>query len=66
MKITAEIGSYSSVVGSGVLLKDENGNMVGQIAFLCHGEKLRTKEMQERLATVCCDAINGGFNEQAV
>lgn len=63
MKITAEIGSYSSVVGSGVLLKDENGHMIGQIAFLGHGAKLRTKEMQERLAKVCCDAINGGFNE---
>ncbi len=58
MKIKAEVGSWSSVVGGGVLLIGPKGNMVGQIAFLCHDDALRNKEVQSRLAKICSDAIN--------
>ena len=60
MKIKAEVQAYSSVVGGGVLLVGGNGKgpMVGQIAFLCHNDYLRDKEVQVRLAKVIADAIN--------
>ena len=58
MNIKAEMGHWSSVVGGGVLLTDEKGRMIGQVAFLCHDDKLRDRDVQERLARICCDAIN--------
>ena len=58
MKIRAEVQAYSSVVGGGVLLIGDRGRMVGQIAFLCHDDYLRGKDVQDRLARVICDAIN--------
>lgn len=58
MKIKAEIGTYSSVVGGGVLLRGEDDRMIGQIAFLCHDNALRNKDAQEKLSRLCCDAIN--------
>lgn len=33
MKIVAKMGHWSSVVGGGVLLADEKGRMIGQIAL---------------------------------
>ena len=59
MKIKAELGHWSSVVGGGVHLIGPKGNMIGQIAFICHTDDLREKEIQMKLAQVCCDAING-------
>lgn len=59
MKLKAEMGAWSSVVGGGVLLIAEDGRMAGQIAFLCHDDALRDKATQEQLARLCCDAING-------
>lgn len=41
MKIVAKMGHWSSVVGGGVLLADEKGRMIGQIAFLCHDDAMR-------------------------
>lgn len=61
MKITAEIGSWSSVVGSGVLLTNSKGKMIGQVAFLCHDDTLRDKDLQTKLAEVCASAINEAF-----
>lgn len=58
MKVRAEIGAWSSVVGGGVLLIGEDGRMIGQIAFLCHDDRLRERDMQEKLAKICCGAIN--------
>ena len=58
MKITAKEGSYSSVVGGGVLLLGAKGKMVGQVAFLCHDDTLRKKELQARLGKIITDAIN--------
>jgi hypothetical protein len=59
MKLKAEMGAWSSVVGGGVLLVADDGRMAGQIAFLCHDDALRDKSTQEQLARLCCDAING-------
>ena len=58
MKIKAEMGHWSSVVGGGVLLTDAKGRMIGQIAFLCHDDTLRDRSVQEKLSRLCCDAIN--------
>ena len=58
MNIKAEMGHWSSVVGGGVHLIGPKGNMIGQIAFLCHTDDLRDKDMQMKLAQICCDAIN--------
>jgi len=58
MKITAKEGSYSSVVGGGVLLLGAKGRMVGQVAFLCHDNTLRNKDLQMRLGKIITDAIN--------
>ena len=58
MKVTAKEGAYSSVVGGGVLLLGAKGKMVGQIAFLCHDNTLRDKDLQVRLGKIITDAIN--------
>ena len=59
MKIKAEMGHWSSVVGLGVSLIDaDSERMLGQVAFLCHDDRLRTKEVQERLSKLICAAIN--------
>lgn len=64
MKIVAKMGHWSSVVGGGVLLADEKGRMIGQIAFLCHDDTMRDKDMQERLSRICCDAINAADEDK--
>lgn len=58
MNIKAEMGHYSSVVGNSVHLLAPDGRMIGQIAFLCHTDDLRGKDVQTELAKVICDAIN--------
>ena len=58
MKIKAEMGHYSSVVGNSVHLIAPDGRMLGQVAIMCHTDDLRGKDIQERLAKVNCDAIN--------
>ena len=58
MKIKAEMGHWSSVVGGGVHLIGPKGNMIGQVAFLCHDDALRNKELQARLGKIITDAIN--------
>ena len=58
MKLKAEMGHYSSVVGNSVHLIGEDGRMIGQVAFLCHSDEMRSKDVQTRLARIICDAIN--------
>ena len=58
MKLKAEVGHWSSVVGNSVHLIAPDGRMVGQIAFLCRDDTLRDKDVQADLASVICDAIN--------
>lgn len=58
MKITAKEGAYSGVVGGGVLLLGAKGKMVGQVAFLCHDDTLRNKDLQVQLGKIITDAIN--------
>ena len=58
MKIKAEVAAYSSVVGGGVLLRNDKGQMIGQVAFLCHTDDLRDKGTQLRLSKIIADAIN--------
>lgn len=59
MKIKAEMGHWSSVVGISVLLIDaDSGRMIGQVAFMCHDDSLRSKEVQEHLSKLVCAAIN--------
>ena len=58
MKIRAEMGAYSSVVGNSVHLIAEDGRMIGQIAILCHTDDLRDKDTQTRLCQIIRNAIN--------
>lgn len=58
MKLKAKLAAWSSVVGGGVLLYGPDGNMVGQIAILCHTNAFRDKEAQAGLSRIICDAIN--------
>lgn len=58
MKIKAEMGHWSGVVGNSVHLIGENGRMLGQVAILCHTDDLRGKDVQAALCETICDAIN--------
>ena len=64
MKLKAELGHWSSIVGLGVHLIGPSGRMEAQIAFLHHGDALRDREAQERLAKVIVDAINAAETDQ--
>lgn len=59
MKLKAELGAYSSVVGNSVHLIGEDGRMLGQVAILCHTDDLRDKEVQIELCSKIAAAING-------
>ena len=58
MKLKAELGHWSSIVGMGVHLIGPDGRMEAQIAFLNHGDALQDRKTQERIAKVIVDAIN--------
>jgi len=60
MKITARAGGYSSVVGQSVLLHDETGRVVCQLALLNVGNTIdRThKELCNEYAMLVVDAVN--------
>ena len=58
MKLKAELGHWSSIVGMGVHLIGPDGRMEAQIAFLNHGDALRDRKSQERIAKLIVDAIN--------
>ena len=58
MKLKAEMGHYSSVVGNSVHLIGPEGHFAGQVAILCQDDRLRNRETQEALLQTICDAIN--------
>lgn len=58
MKLKAEMGHYSSVVGNSVHLIAPEGHFAGQVAILCQDDRLRNRETQEALLQTICDAIN--------
>ena len=58
MKVKAKLGNWSSIVGMGVHLIGPDGRMEAQIAFINHGEALRDRKTQERIAKIIVDAIN--------
>lgn len=58
MKLKAELGHWSSIVGMGIHLIGPDGRMEAQIAFLHHGNALRDRDALEPLAKVIVDAIN--------
>jgi hypothetical protein len=58
MKIEAEMGHYSSVLGNAVHLIAPDGRLIGQVAILCHTDDLRDKDVQTALCRTICDAIN--------
>ena len=66
MKIKAEMGHYSSVVGNSVHLLAEDGRMVGQVAILCHTDDLRDRDAQTELCRVICDAVNAARSKGEV
>ena len=58
MKLKAKLGNWSSIVGIGVHLIGPDGRMEAQIAFLNHGDAMRDRKTQERIAKLIVDAIN--------
>ena len=64
MKLKAQLGNWSGIVGMGVHLIGPDGRMEAQIAFLHHGDALRDRGAQERLAKIIADAINAAENPQ--
>ena len=67
MKLCAEVMAYSGVVGSGVLIVGNKGKgpMVGQIAYMCHTDDLRDKELQIAMSEAIADALNKLFDARA-
>lgn len=63
MNLCAEVMTYSSVVGSGVLIVGNRGKgpMVGQIAYLCHTDTLRDKGLQIAMSEAIAKALNELF-----
>lgn len=64
MKLCAEVMAYSSVVGGGVLIVGNKGKgpMVGQIAYICHTDHLRDKDLQVAMSEVIAKALNDLFD----
>ena len=58
MKLKAEIGSWSSVVGNSVHLIGEDGRFLGQIAIMCQDDRLREKDVQTEICEKICTALN--------
>jgi hypothetical protein len=59
----AEVMAYSSVVGGGVLVVSNRrkGPMVGQIAFICHTDEMRSKDLQLAMSEAIAKALNDVF-----
>ena len=64
MNLNAKLGRWSSVVGMGVHLIGLDGRMEAQIAFLHHGDAMRDRKTQERIAKIIVDAINSAEDIQ--
>lgn len=64
MKLTAKVGAYSSVVGSGVQIHEPDGRFAGQIAFMCQTDTMRDKALQGAMSKVIADALNQFFAER--
>ena len=64
MKLCAEVMAYSSVVGGGVLVIGNKGKgpMIGQIAYLCHTDGMRDKDLQLAMSEAIADALNKLFD----
>ena len=64
MKLCAEVMAYSSVVGGGVLVIGNKGKgpMIGQIAYLCHTDEMRDKDLQLAMSEAIADALNKLFD----
>ena len=58
MKVKAQLGNWSGIVGMGVQLIGPNGRVEARIALINHGEALRDRKTQERIAKIIVDAIN--------
>ena len=67
MTLRAEVMAYSGVVGSGVLVVGDRGKgpMVGQIAYLCHTDEMRDKDLQIAMSKAIADALNRIFEDQS-
>ena len=64
MKLKAKLGNWSGIVGIGVHLIGPNGRVEARIAFINHGEALRDRKTQERIAKIIVDAINSAEDIQ--
>lgn len=60
MRLKAEIGAYSSVVGQSVHLIHEDGRMAGQVMVLCHTDEMRDRKVVHGLLVKIANAFNSG------
>lgn len=61
MKLKAENGAYSSIVGGSVHLYADNGkgHFMGQIPILCNDDRLRDRGVQQRIFDLIANALDG-------
>ena len=58
MKMRAELGRYSSVVGQSVHLLGPDGKFLGQVAIMCQSDAMRDRPTQTAICEIICSAIN--------
>ena len=63
--LTAEVGAYSSVVGSSVHILEPEGQMAGMIAYMCQTDTLRNSVLQEAMSLTIAKALNEMFAKMA-
>lgn len=67
MKLKAKVVPYSSIVGGGLMLLNESGECMGQIAFIGGNPKLsfNTRGTHEKLASNLAKLINDNGGVEA-
>jgi len=56
-----KIGAYSSVVGGGVHIHEDDGRFAGQIAIMCQTDTLRDRALQIAMCEVMAKALQQFF-----
>lgn len=60
-----KVGAYSSVVGGGVHIHEDDGRFAGQIMITCQTDTLRDKALQMAMCECMAKALEQFFKERA-
>lgn len=63
MRLKAEVGYYSSVVGQSVHLIHEDGRFAGQVMILSQTDEMRDRNMIHGLLVRIAEAINSEYDQ---